>query len=229
MTERRGLPPAVIFDWDNTLINTLPLISDAYNKVRAHFGLPAWSMAEVHENTQLSGREGLKKHYGDQSELAEKIFYDHIDANHLKAITVMDGAHELLLALQDMKIPMGIVSNKRGAILRKEIVHLGWNHFFRVVLGPDDVGNIGKPKPDGLFKAIEIMSIEPAQTPHVWYAGDTEGDLKTAKAAGVTPVFIENNTMSQPVAIEAIQPVFQFAACRECLDYLRGLDKVPQN
>ena len=224
-----SLPPAVIFDWDNTLINTLPLIADANNLIRRKFGLPEWTMDEVHASTQHVGREGLQRHYGEHWQEAEEIFYGHIRKHHLDALQVMDGATDLLDWLQGQGVPLGIVSNKRGGYLRAEVGQLGWLDRFGTILGPDDAGGAGKPKPDGVLMAVRALEVAQAHSAAVWYAGDTENDLKTAAAAGVVPVYIDNVIFPQPLALHAEKPTFSFKGCRDCLDYLMASVNVSAN
>lgn len=227
MTKHPKLPPAVIFDWDNTLIDTFPLLKDANNLARTTLGFPAWDDAEARANIRLAGRDAYPKLYGERWQEAERIFYDHVQKHHLESLVVMEGAYELLEALAVAGVAMGILSNKRGAILRREVAHLGWSDFFKAVYGPDDVGNIGKPAPDGLHAVLRVLDVDLETQPQVWYAGDTENDLKTARAAGVLPVYIENHAMSQPHDIAALQPAFSFANCKECLDYLKEVVDSP--
>ncbi|MBU6235329.1 MAG: HAD family hydrolase [Alphaproteobacteria bacterium] len=218
-----ALPPAILFDWDNTLVDTLPLIRDANNAIRAKFGLPLWDIAEAHASTQKVGRDGLKANYGDRWEEADRMFYEYVQAHHLDALVALEGAGDLLAFLHGLHVPMGLVSNKRGGILRAEVAHMGWAHYFQTVLGPDDVGYSGKPKPDGIFAALGSLDVIPEQAPHVWYVGDTENDMATAKAAGVVPVFVLRAEVSHHLENAAAQPAFSFSGCRECLDYLKGL------
>jgi len=223
------LPPAIVFDWDNTLIDTLPLIADANNRIRSHFGLPDWTMEEVHSSTQQVGREGLRRHYGERWQEAEKIFYDYIGANHLTGLRLMPGAEDLILWLKGAGVPMAILSNKRGGLLRAEVEQLGWSGHFSVILGPDDIDNIGKPRPEGMWAIMDRLATQQDMRAHVWYAGDTGNDLKTAHAAGVIPVFIENTKVSHVENIVELQPVFHFRGCIDCLDYLKRLsDSAPK-
>lgn len=213
------LPPAAVFDWDNTLIDTLPLISDAFNAVRGHFGLPAWSIADVHVATQYAGPVTFKKHYGDRWQEAEKIFYDFIGAHHLSRLSTMGGASALLSGMHAMGVPMAVVSNKRGALLRAEVAHLGWGHFFHAVFGPDDAGSAGKPDPAGVLSALAAMPLAPEQRAQGWYVGDTVNDLRTARAANLLPVYIGH---ASGEIIEQ-KPAFSFLNCTDCLDYLNNL------
>lgn len=225
----RRLPPAVVFDWDNTLIDTFPLLKAANNLARTSFGLPEWNDAEARANIRLAGRDVYPKIFGDNWQEAERIFYDYVQAHHLENLVVMKGAADLISTLHSMGVALGILSNKRGGILRREVEHLGWGQYFGVVYGPDDVGNIGKPKPDGLMAALKALPIDAGVHALAWYIGDTENDLATARAAGVKPVYIENHTMSQAADIAALQPAFSFADCCECLDYFKVLADSAQN
>lgn len=218
-----SLPPAVIFDWDNTLIDTFPLLMAGANLVRERLGHPLWSEAEARANIRLAGRDAFPRLYGDRWQEAEEIFYTHVRAHHLDGLRVMPGAGELIEALHAAGVKLGILSNKRGDILRREVDHLGWARFFHTVHGPDDVGHVGKPHPQGLLETMRGMQVPGAVQAQVWYVGDTENDLRTAQAAGVVPVYIENDPMSDPTEIQNLKPAYSFADCVECLDYLRGL------
>jgi phosphoglycolate phosphatase len=223
MSIKNTLPPAVIFDWDNTLIDTFPLLVTGSNLVREKLGYPLWNDSEARANIRLAGKESFINFYGKKHKDAEAIFYNYIEANHLKNIEVMNGAHALLLMLREAGVPMAVLSNKRGHILRREVAHLGWNDFFEVVHGPDDVGHIGKPNPQGLSITIAKMKLEPLSYADIWYVGDTENDIKAAQAAGVTAVYLQNHAMSDVKEIEELAPKYSFLSCMECLDYLRGL------
>ena len=37
-------PRAVIFDWDNTLVDSWVCIRESYNMTFRHFGMPEWSL-----------------------------------------------------------------------------------------------------------------------------------------------------------------------------------------
>ena len=47
-------PKAIIFDWDGTLVDTLPGLLTAHNHVRALYGLPVWTEAEFMVNIKFS-------------------------------------------------------------------------------------------------------------------------------------------------------------------------------
>ena len=51
-----SLPPprALIFDWDNTLVDTWAVITTCYNATFAHFGMPPWTEAETRARAHQS-------------------------------------------------------------------------------------------------------------------------------------------------------------------------------
>src|SRR5208337_4258189 len=83
--------------------------------------------------------------------------------------------------------PQGVVSNKAGAFLRREVTHLGWDGFFGSVVGAGDAG-ADKPHPAPLLLALRRLARAASGT--VWYMGDTALDMQAARAAGVTAVLI---------------------------------------
>ena len=59
-------PSAILFDWDNTLVNTWPLIHKAINVTFQEYGLEPWSLEKVKENAHESSREAFPKLFGER-------------------------------------------------------------------------------------------------------------------------------------------------------------------
>ncbi len=183
-------PKAILFDWDGTLIDSLPTIHAAYNHTLKTFGHAPLSEDEARHKIRKSAREVFPDIFGDKAAAAQEIFYTHIRAEHLKHLCVIGGGKEFLLAMGAQNIPLGVVSNKRDDVLQQEVIALGWRPFFRVVIGAG-VAARDKPAADPLLLAaaqINIIEI-PEQ---IWYVGDTETDMQAAVAAQMHPVFIEH-------------------------------------
>jgi phosphoglycolate phosphatase len=81
---------------------------------------------------------------------------------------------------------MGVVSNKKGVNLRKEVQHIGWGKYFDKVVGADDTPR-DKPFPDPVIAALEGSGI--AAGPDVWFIGDSAIDMQTAHATGCVPMW----------------------------------------
>ena len=188
-------PSAVLFDWDNTLMDTTPVLFKAFCVLRRHYNLPEYSMDEYRARTGLSLRETFPDLFGDRWEEAKQVYLDAYRANHLDMLTPFEKARETVAFLHEKTGgKTGVVSNKTGTILREEINHLGWGGYFAAVVGAGDADR-DKPAPDPVYKALADMKIRyennrPAAC--VWFVGDGDADMECAAAAGCLPVRVAN-------------------------------------
>ncbi|WP_251081456.1 HAD family hydrolase, partial [Frankia sp. Mgl5] len=79
---------------------------------------------------------------------------------------------------------LGIVTGKGSNSAEISIAQLQLAPFFPVVITGDDVAE-PKPHPEGILLAMKLLQAEPQTT---LYVGDSDSDIKAAKAAGVTSV-----------------------------------------
>jgi len=196
---------AVIFDWDGTLVDTCALVLEAHNHVRAHYGLPLWSEHDLFGKSSQSARECYPEIYKDQAEAALERLYGFMQSRHLDHLTEITGAGALIQKLHASDIPMGVVSNKRHDLLLREVSHIGWDHYFKTVIG---AGHALKDKPaaDPLHLALDRMQAR-EDIDSVYYVGDTETDLACAKAGGCPAIYVSHGKDSQELAGK-YQPVF---------------------
>jgi phosphoglycolate phosphatase len=144
-------------------------------------------VAETRERVRVSLRESFPVMFGDRWEDARDIFLRALTERHLEHVAPMCGVPAVLEA--GMGWPQGVVSNKQGAFLRREVAHLGWSGFFGSVIG---AGDATADKPDAAPLHLALRQLGRAADPSVWYMGDTALDMQAAKAAGVTAVLIGN-------------------------------------
>lgn len=74
---------AIFFDWDNTLVDTWPVLLDSSNAVLRHFGKSEISLEEVKIRARLSSRESFPEQFGESWEEALSIFYKEIGRAHV--------------------------------------------------------------------------------------------------------------------------------------------------
>lgn len=183
-------PRAVLFDWDNTLTDTTPVLFKAFCVMRKHYNLPEYSMEEYRAKTGLSLRETFPDLFGDKWEEARKVYLDAYCENHLKMLKPFDKARELVAFVHEKTGLAGVVSNKTGNILREEIDCLGWRNYFHAVVGAGDAPK-DKPAADPVFKALEKTGIvyeNGRLSEPVWFVGDGDADIQCAVASGCLPV-----------------------------------------
>jgi phosphoglycolate phosphatase len=209
-------PAVLLYDWDNTLIDGWAGITAALNAVFAAFGHAAWTTEDTRNRVRTSLRESFPRMFGDRWERARDIFYDTLTRQHLDHLSCMPGVPDVLEA--GVPWPQGVVSNKAGAFLRREVTHLGWDRFFGPVVGAGDAA-ADKPDPSPLHLALSRMGH--AASPSVWYMGDTALDMHAAKAAGVTAVLIGN--AEHDGGVERADPHIHFPSAAYLASRLRDL------
>jgi phosphoglycolate phosphatase len=180
-------PRAIIFDWDNTLVDSWGTIHDALNFLMAAMEKPPWTIEETRERVRLSLRDALPAIFGDRWEEARQIYMDRFRAIHIERLTPLPGREAMLRTLADGGIYLCLVSNKTGAVLRGEVEHLGWTPLFGSIIGAGDA-HTDKPHSAPVELALRPSGIAPG--PDVWFVGDTAVDMECALASGCVPVLL---------------------------------------
>lgn len=180
------MPAAILWDWDNTLVDGWAAIEAGLNAAFRAFGMPTWDRAQVLGNVRKSLRDSFPPLFGPDWERARDIFYAEVKARHLEVVAPMPGAAAALAAAGRLA-PQGVVSNKQGPLLRAEAAHLGWQSHFHALVG---AGDAARDKPDAapILLALGMLGI-PASAA-VWYVGDTALDMQAARAAGCRAVLL---------------------------------------
>ncbi|MGY9014340.1 MAG: HAD family hydrolase, partial [Rhodospirillales bacterium] len=138
MSSQLSRPKAIIFDWDNTLVDSWKTIHQALNATLTNFGLEPWSLEYTKANVQKSMRDSFPGLFGNHWEKAGEFFYEQYEAIHIETLSPLEGAEQTLVALKKEGIYLAVVSNKKGNYLRQEVTHLGWDTFFGQIVGALD-------------------------------------------------------------------------------------------
>lgn len=180
-------PRAILFDWDNTLVDNWISIQDALNTTLSAMGQNPWSLADVRARVRASARETFPQLFGDRAREAMQIFYDRFEAAHLDTLRTLPGADALLGALDAQGLYLAVVSNKQGTFLRREAAKLGWDRRFARLVGAGDAAS-DKPSPEPVAMALEGSGIECGEA--VWYVGDALIDIDCAQNAGCVSILV---------------------------------------
>jgi phosphoglycolate phosphatase len=180
-------PRAILFDWDNTLVDSWATIHEALNFVMDAMGKPAWSLDDTRTKVRLSLRESFPLHFGERWEEARTIYLDRFRAIHLDRLTPLPGRARMLDSLSQLGIFLGVVSNKTGPVLRREVEHLGWPGFFGSVIGAGDAAT-DKPGCEPVHAALAASGIPAGEA--VWFVGDTATDMECARNSGCVGILL---------------------------------------
>jgi phosphoglycolate phosphatase len=215
-------PSLLLYDWDNTLVDGWAGITAALNATFIAFDKPLWTVEDTRNRVRVSLRESFPVMFGDKWEAARDIFYATLTDRHLDHVTPMPGVTEALRI--GSAWPQGVVSNKAGDFLRREVTHLGWGAHFGAIVGAGDA-RADKPDAAPILLALERMGQRPDKS--VWYLGDTALDMQAARAAGVTAVLIGNALHDG--GVEQAAPDIHVQSAYQLTDWLSLLTRGASN
>lgn len=181
-----SLKPVVLFDFDGTLANTIPLIVQSYHHTLQASGLPAVDDVEVRSSIGRPLRPVFEERYpGRGDELIETYRAWNL-AQHDVLIERVEGVSELLDALAQRSIRIGVVSSKRAPTVRRGLRAVGLEGAIDVLAGMDETTR-HKPDPEPLLFAAGLLGVVPRDCA---YVGDAGVDVMAAQAAGMAAVAV---------------------------------------
>lgn len=212
-------PRGLLFDWDNTLVDSWPCITQAMHVTFTAMGQAPWTVDECKARVGKSMRDSFPVLFGDAWEEARSIFYDAFKAIHIDMLTPLPGAETLLAEMADRGMYLGIVSNKTGAFLRDEVEHLGWNRYFSRLVGAGDAPR-DKPAIDPVLMALDGSGLAPGHD--VWFVGDNLVDMQCGTDSGCPPILLHPEP-PQGHAFPGCPPRLIFCGCEDFAAHLRNL------
>jgi len=181
---------AAIFDLDGTLLDTLGDLADAVNAAMLKHGFAEHSEEAVRRfignGASTLIRRAVPESVRDDDGVHAAClatFHEIYGDNYANRTRPYDGIKELIGALRNQGVPLGILSNKPH-----DFTKLCSEAYFKgeidVVLGQRD-SVPKKPDPAGAIEIAQLLGVAPAQCA---YIGDSEVDIQTAQAAGMMAI-----------------------------------------
>lgn len=206
-TTRPAMRPAVIFDLDGTLIDSVPDIHASANRVFATLG-HSFTRAEVlgfvgrgapNLVARLCEARGLPGAGPEFAALLARFLQVYEGAQDLTVL--YPGVRAALAVLAGQGARLGLCTNKPLAPTRAVLRHFGLE-IFGAVVGGDSLA-VKKPDPAPLRLAVQELGGGPAI-----FVGDSEVDAETAQAAGVPFLLYTEGYRKSPVAALPHQAAF---------------------
>ena len=177
----------MLFDWDNTLVDSWATIHEALNYLMRAMGVAEWSLADTKEKVRLSLREAFPIYFGERWEEARDIYLARFREIHLERLRPLPGREAMLRTLAGQGIYLGVVSNKTGELLRREVARLGWSELFGSIVGAGDA-MVDKPSHEPVHLALQPSGLIAGE--EVWFVGDTAIDMECARNSGCIGVLL---------------------------------------
>ncbi len=177
------MPPALLFDLDGTLVDSIELI--LLSARHAFIDFPG----RVPSDDEWRGHIGrplmavLREYAGDEPgalRLLER-YREYQMAHHDRLLHAYDGIVDVLRAFSAIGHPLAIVTSKSDALALRALQHVGIADLFPVLVGCDTCVN-HKPHPEPVERAMALLGVTAAES---IYVGDSPHDMESGKGAGV--------------------------------------------
>jgi phosphoglycolate phosphatase-like HAD superfamily hydrolase len=178
---------AVVFDWDGTLVDSLPAIYRANIEVFQQYGVPfdeaLYRAAYVPDWRLMYQRLGVPDAQLDAAGSKWLALYRASEPPR-----PFRGVHRALRRLSAAGARMGLVTAGHRALVEEQLEALGLADLLPVrVCGNDDIAS--KPHPDPLLRALRDLGAD-GQPAGATYVGDAPDDMRMARAVGARGVGI---------------------------------------
>ncbi|HEY2917045.1 MAG TPA: HAD-IA family hydrolase [Candidatus Limnocylindrales bacterium] len=177
---------AVVFDWDGTLVDTLPAILRANVTVLEAYGLPfdeaRYRIAYAPDWRLMYRRLGVPEEALEQAGARWLELY-----RAAGALAPFPGVADALRRLATAGYGLGLVTAGHRSVVEEQLRRFGLDDVLRVrVCGDDRLA--AKPDPEPLRRALTELD---AGDGPVIYVGDAPDDMRLAGAVGATGIGIE--------------------------------------
>ncbi|WP_351118971.1 phosphoglycolate phosphatase [Psychrobacter sp. SMN/5/1215-MNA-CIBAN-0208] len=183
----------LIFDFDGTLIDSVPDLADATNAMLTTLGKETYSLDTIRnwvgngsrmlvERALVGKVEVLEGELTvEEADHAEQVFfeaYNNISGSKTVAYPDVDSG---LKKLKAAGYTLALVTNKPIRFVPKILQSFGWQDLFVEVLGGDSLP-VKKPDPAPLLHVCEALNVTPDQAVMI---GDSKNDILAGQNANM--------------------------------------------
>ena len=191
---------AIVFDWDGTLVDSLPAIFDANLRVLEEYGLPfdvaRYRAAYIPDWRVMYQRLGVPDDALDAAGERWLALYRETDTAAL-----LPRVSESLQRLSAAGFVMGLVTAGHSDVVERQLEQFEIGHLLPVrVFGNDEVAT--KPHPDPLLLALRKLD-RAERVATARYIGDVPDDMRMARSVGAVGVGIESSIGSRDELLAA--------------------------
>ena len=219
----------LIFDFDGTLIDSVPDLADATNIMLTQLGKPTYHINAVQQwidngaralvERALSGNVIIDENLSlTEVEAAEQLFFAAYAEHDASKTTSYPDVDQGLRQLKDAGFTLALVTNKPIRFVPNILEGLGWTPLFDMVLGGDSLP-VKKPDPAPLLHVCESLKFKQDQA---FMIGDSINDISAGKNAGIDTIGLSYGYNYGKDILDS-KPNQAFDSFADLLDYLLAL------
>jgi pyrophosphatase PpaX len=178
--------PAILFDLDGTLLDSIELILSSARYAFDKLGRECPPDEEWLQGVGIPLFTMFGRYARDDADRVALIaaYREHQFANHDRLIKPYDGVHDLLADLQSRGNELGVVTSKSEYLAMRGLAHVKLARFFDTIVGCDSTTR-HKPDPEPVRLALHRLACDPCDAVFV---GDSVHDVIAGNAAGVATI-----------------------------------------
>lgn len=212
-----------LFDLDGTLVDSVPDLATALNKMLGDYQLPTYDEhvirhwvgngARVLVERGLSGDTKIshnRKQLEVDTALDKFLFY--YRTLETKSTVLYDGVFDTLHALKQRGYTLVLITNKPSEFIETILSSFSLSSLFSLTIGGDSLAE-KKPSALPLLYACEKCKVSPSQCVMV---GDSKNDILAAKAANIKSIGLTYG-YNYGESISTYQPDWVFDSFSEIL------------
>ena len=217
----------LIFDFDGTLIDSVPDLADATNAMLTTLGKETYPIETIRnwigngsrllvERALVGKVEVLEGELTvEEADHAEQVFfeaYKNLSGSKTVAYPDVDSG---LKKLKDAGYTLALVTNKPIRFVPKILQSFGWQDLFSEVLGGDSLST-KKPDPAPLLHVCEALNVAPEQAVMI---GDSRNDILAGQNANMDTLGLSYG-YNYGQDIRELNPTEAFDSFQALQDYL---------
>ena len=217
----------LIFDFDGTLIDSVPDLADATNAMLTTLGKETYPISTIRnwvgngsrmlvERALVGKIEVLEGELTqEETDHAEQVFFDdykNISGSKTVAYPDVDSG---LKKLKSAGFTLALVTNKPIRFVPKILQSFGWQDLFSEVLGGDSLP-VKKPDPTPLLHVCEALNVTPEQAVMI---GDSRNDILAGQNANMDTLGLSYG-YNYGQDIRELNPTAAFDEFSALVDYL---------
>ncbi|MCP8617633.1 pyrophosphatase PpaX [Salirhabdus salicampi] len=204
----------ILFDLDETLIDTNELIISSFEHTLQHFRPNEFKREDILQFIGPPLADTFKQVAPDKIDDMIEVYRAHNLEHHDELVTPFDGVVDTIKQLKEEGYQLGIVTTKIKSTAIRGLEVTGLAPYFNVIIGLDDVTN-AKPDPEPVNKGMAAFGAKPEETMMI---GDNHHDILSGQNAGTKTAGVAW-TIKGRETLEKLNPTYM-------LDHISDLRKI---